>query len=296
MTTERSASGALLALLAAAFFGISGAVAGGVFDTIAAAQVAQVRSLIAAVLLVGWAWHRNALRPGRGVWRLVLLGLNLALVNVTFYWAIDRLGVGPGATIQFLAPIFVLLWIAVVRGESVTPIAWLAAIAAVGGVALVTKAWTLDSSDVVGVSAGLAAALLFAAYLLYGEFLGSRYRPATIGAWGFVFASAFWAVVLPWWTFPFDSIPEVGPELLVVGVLGTAVPFILEFAALAATSSGIVGIVATSEPPIAAVAASFILDQQLDPVQWAGIVIVAAAVAVVQRWGLGSAHDTLPAV
>lgn len=296
MTDRRSASGALLAFLAATFFGVSGAVAGGVFDTIPPALVAQARSLIAAVLLVGWAWHRRALRPGKGIWRLVLLGVNLALVNVTFYWAIDRLGVGPGATIQFLGPIFVLVWIAAVRGERVAPAAWVASVAAVIGVGMVTRAWTLDSGDLVGVAAGLAAAFLFASYLVFGEFLGRTYRPSTVGAWGFVFASVFWAVVLPWWTFPFGSVSEVGLELLVVGVLGTAVPFILEFAALAATSSGIVGIVATAEPPVAAVAASVILDQRLDPIQWAGIVVVALAVAAVQRWGLGPSHETTPVV
>ncbi len=294
MFARRSTTGALLALTAAGMFGVSGAVAGGVFATVGPAYVAQVRSLIAAVLLCAFAAYRGALAPGRGMWRFAILGFILASVNVTFYWAIDRLGVGPGATIQFLAPILVLIWIAVVRGEHVSPIAWIASVAAVAGVALVTRAWSLDGSDLVGVASGLAAALLFAAYLIYGEFLGRDHRPSQVGAWGFVFASIIWAVVLPWWTFPFDAARTVAGDLLLVGIVGTALPFMLEFVALTLASSGVVGIVATAEPAIGAVAASLILDQRLAVVQWVGIAIVVVAVAAVQRWGLAEVHPTTP--
>ncbi len=294
MSDSRSTTGGFLALSAAAMFGISGAVAGGIFDVLDPARVAQVRSLIAAVLLVGWAWYRGTLRPGRGIWRLALLGLNLALVNVTFYWAIDRLGVGPGATVQFLGPIFVLVWIAVIDRRRIGPWAWIAAGAAVFGVSLVTQAWSGGISDPVGVAAGLAAAVLFASYLIYGEFLGKSYAPSTLGAWGFVFASVIWAVVLPWWTFPGEAASEVVWELAVIGVFGTAVPFIVEFLALSMTSSGIVGIVATAEPPIGAVTAAMILDQSLEPVQWVGIAIVVVAVAVVQWRGLSDMHPATP--
>ena len=294
MSDSRSTTGGLLALSAAAMFGISGAVAGGVFAEIDPARVAQSRSLIAAVLLTAFALWRGVFRLEDGLAKFVVLGLNLALVNVTFYWAIDRLGVGPGATVQFLAPVLVLVWIAAVRREHVSPVAWMAAVGAVFGVGLVTKAWALGTSDLIGIAAGLASAFLFAAYLIYGEYLGETYAPAQLGAWGFVFASIFWAIVLPWWSFPFEAAQANIADLLVIGILGTALPFIVEFAALSLASSGIVGIVATAEPPIGAVAAWILLDQQLDPIQWAGIAIVVIAVATVQRFGLTQTHPATP--
>jgi drug/metabolite transporter (DMT)-like permease len=294
MPGRRSAAGAGLALAAAGLFGVSGAVAGGVFSTVDPAHVAQARSLIAAVLLVGYAAFRGTLSPGGGLGRFALLGLNLALVNVTFYWAIERLGVGPGATVQFLAPTFVLVWIAVVRKQPVSPVAWLASIGAVFGVGLVTMAWDMDHSDLVGVAAGLAAAALFAAYLIYGEYLGRDHVPSQIAAWGFAFASLFWLLVLPLWTFPVGAAGGSWLDLLVIGVAGTAVPFMLEFVALTLASSGIVGIVATAEPAIGAVAAAVLLGQDLAPTQWIGIGIVVIAVAVVQRWGLSDAHPATP--
>lgn len=294
MTDRRSTTGALLALLAATFFGVGGAVAGGVFDVLEPATVAQARSAIAAILLAGWAAYRGVLWPIDRIWRFAILGVILALINLTFYMAIDRLGVGPGATVQFLGPIFILVWIATVRREHVGAVAWAAALAAILGVGMVTSAWSGGATDVVGIAAGLAAAILFACYLLYGEVLGRDHPPAAIGAWGFVFASVIWAIVLPWWSFPFEAARGVIVDLVVIGVIGTAAGFVVEFAALRLASPGIIGIVATAEPAIGAIAAVVLLDQRLDPVQWAGIVVVMISVAVVQRWGLSDAPIATP--
>ena len=290
MTIDRTTKGVLLTLLVAALWGISSAVAAGVFDVVSPARVAESRSLIAMVVLVPYAAYRRVLRLDGGFWKFALLGLNLAVVNVTFFWAIDALGVGPGATIQFLAPILVLGWTVVVHKTRVRPLTWAAAVAAVVGVGLVNEAWSLESSDALGVVAGLASAVAFATYLLYGEYLGKTFKPAQIAAWGFVFASAIWLVVLPIWTFPTDIGGRAWVDLLIIGVLGTAVPFIVQFAALRLAASGIVGVVATAEPAIGAIAAAIMLGQALDPIQWLGVGVVVAAVATVQRLGLSSVH------
>lgn len=294
MTTDRTTRGVLLTLLAATLFGVSGAVAAGVFDVVSPARVAEARALIAMVVLVPYAAHRGVLRLDGGFWKFALLGLNLAVVNVTFFWAIDALGVGPGATIQFLAPILVLGWVVVVHKTHVPPLTWAAAAAAVVGVGLVTEAWSLESSDAIGVAAGLASAVTFASYLLYGEHLGKTFQPAQIAAWGFVFASIIWLVVLPIWTFPTDIGGQAWMGLLIVGVFGTAVPFIVEFAALRLAPSGIVGVVATAEPAIGAIAAAIMLGQALDPIQWLGVGAVVVAIATVQRLGLSHVHPVSP--
>jgi drug/metabolite transporter (DMT)-like permease len=294
MAINRTTKGALLTLLAAALWGISGAIAGGVFEVVSPARVTQSRAIIAAAVLVPYAAHRGVLRLGGGFWKFALLGLNLAVVNVTFYWALDALGVGPGATIQFLAPILVLGWMAIVHKTQVKALVWVAAVSAIFGVGLVTQAWNLEGSDILGVISGLVSAVAFATYLLYGEYLGRTYKPAQIAAWGFVFASLIWLVVLPIWTFPTDIGADAWRDLLVIGVLGTAVPFIFGFGALRLVSSGVAGVVATAEPAIAAIAATVLLSQTLAPIQWLGVAVVVIAIATVQRIGLTDVHPTSP--
>jgi inner membrane transporter RhtA len=294
MSDDRMPRGVLLALVSAVMWGVSGAVAAGVFDVVPPAYVAEARSLIALVVLLPYAAWRRVLKPTAPLWKYALLGVNLAIVNVTFYWALDLLGVGPGATIQFLGPIFVLIWIAVVRGASVRAIVWLAAVVAVVGVAMVTQAWSFEASDALGIAAGLAAAVTFATYLLFGEHLADSYDPVQIATWGFVFSAIIWLVMLPPWTFPADVGGSAWRDLIIIGLVGTAIPFIMELTALSMVSSGIVGVVATIEPAVGAVSASILLSQALDPVQWLGVVVVVVAVASVQRWGLPDAHPPSP--
>lgn len=296
MPDSSFARGTLYALVSAVMFGFAGAVAGGVFDVVPPARVAQARSLMVVVILVPFALFRGSIRPQPGLWKMGLLGVNLALVTVTFYWAIDLLGVGPGATVQFLAPILVLGWWTLVKRQHVRPLIWGAAVAAVLGVAMVTSAWTLSGSDVVGIAAGLAAAVTFASYLIYGEHLAGHFRPLYITTWGFIFSSVIWLAILPLWTFPRGIGTAAWRDLVVISIVGTALPFLLEFRALALVPSSIVGVLATAEPAIGAAFAAVMLDQTLDPIQWVGVIVVVLSVAAIQRWGLAEAQSPVPIV
>lgn len=284
--TRTQRLGIVFSLSAALLWGISGAVAADAFSSVAPARVAQARALVAAVILLPWAGWRKVLRPRGKLGWLIAMGISLAVVNVTFYWALDRLGVGPGATIQFLAPILVLGWMVVVQHRRVGVVVWAAAALAVVGVGLVSEAWDVANADWLGVAAGLASAVAFAMYLLIGEHLGETHPALSVMAWGFLVATVFWAVVQPWWSFPRDLSGPVWGELIWVGIAGTAIPFLFEIAALRRAPSGIIGVVATAEPVIGAAAAWVMLDQTLSPLQIVGGLMVVAAVASIQARGL----------
>ena len=114
--------------------------------------------------------------------------------------------------------------------------------------------------------------------------------------WGFVFASIFWLLVLPVWSFPADVSGTVWLKLVWVGIGGTALPFLAQFAALRRVAAGIVGVVATAEPVIAAAAAWIILDQSLTPLQIIGGLIVVLAVAAVHRFSVVDVEQPLDGV
>lgn len=276
-------AGIILGLAASTLWGVSAAVAAGAFDAVEPARFAQWRASTAALLIVPIALIVHG-PPPRKMWGwLGLVGVALASVNVTFYEAIDRLGVGPGATIQFLGPIVALAWTRVVQGKDVRPVAWLAAFGAVIGVGLITEAWMIDSLDLIGVGFGLASAVIFAWYLLLGERVGRDLPPLLTVSFGFLAAAILWALFLPVWEFPFQQSGSVWFALVWVAILGTAVPFTLELAAVQRVSAGIIGVVATIEPAVAAVSAFFLLSQELAPIQILGGVLVLVAVATIQR-------------
>ena len=124
-------NGIAFALLAALFWGVSGAIAADAFAEVPPARVAEVRALVTSVFFIPFALYRGSLAPQGGLGWFALLGLLLAGSNVTFYWAMERLGVGPGATIQFLAPIFVLVWMVLAQHRTVSATVWVAAVVAV---------------------------------------------------------------------------------------------------------------------------------------------------------------------
>ncbi len=285
-----------LALFAALLWGVSGTVAADAFNEVAPARVAQVRSLIALVFLVPYAWRRRLLRTHGAGRELVAFGLILATVHVTYYWALQRLGVGPGVTVQFLGPILVLVWMAVAQKRPVPRPMWLAGLAALTGTVMVTRAWDVGSLDLLGLLAGLASAVTFGVYLLTGEHLTKRLSPVTLLTYGFLVAAVFWAIAQPLWDFPTDLSTRVWIELVWVGVGGTMIPFLATMAALKRASAGLVGVVASIEPVVAAVSAWLFLSQSLLAVQIVGGLFVVAAVAAVQRWGVAELEVPLDSV
>jgi drug/metabolite transporter (DMT)-like permease len=284
--TSKTGQAIAFALFAATLWGVSGTVAADAFSEVPPPRVAQVRSLVAAGILLPYAWRRGLLHTGGAGRQLFAFGLVLATVHVTYYWAVDRLGVGPGVTVQFLGPILVLVWMAARQKRRVPGFVWLAGGLALTGVFMVTRAWDLASLDLPGVGAGLGAAVTFAAYLLMGESLTRRLSPVTVLTYGFLVAAAVWMVFQPVWLFPTDISAKAWGELLWVGLGGTMIPFLATMAAVERASAGVVGVVTSIEPVVAAVTAWILLSQTLTPVQVIGGFLVVAAVAFVQKRGV----------
>ena len=139
--------------------------------------------------------------------------------------------------------------------------------------------------------------MAYAAYVLMAERSLEGGRDVySLLAWGFAFATLFWAVVQPWWSFPveivdgsvsllgrFDDVTApVWLLLAYIVVLGTVVPFILLVSALHHVPATRVTIVAMLEPVLAAIVAWIWLGEELAAVQIAGGLIVLVGVVLAQ--------------
>jgi drug/metabolite transporter (DMT)-like permease len=98
--------------------------------------------------------------------------------------------------------VLVAVYARFVRKEPVRRRIWAALILAIGGLSLVVDVWGGIALDGVGVAASLGAAVTFALYILLAEHAVGRRNPLSLLWWGFAFASLFWAVLEPWWSFP----------------------------------------------------------------------------------------------
>ncbi|NNH72636.1 EamA family transporter [Nocardia uniformis] len=225
------------------------------------------------VLLVLW---RSALRIERRALPVALaFGAVLALMNLCFYEAIDRIPLGMAVTLEFLGPLAIALagsrrWI--------DPV-W--ALLAGGGVFMLTR----SDGQVVwsGIFLALAAGVCWAGYILLSAKLGER----TSGGGGLAIAMAFGGILM----MPV-GIVEAGTALLqpavlaagfAVAMLSSVVPYSLELEALRRMPARIFGVLMSLEPAVAALAGLLVLGQILNFGQWAGVVCVVAASAGATR-------------
>ncbi len=297
---RRPAVGYLTTLAAAGLFAVNGTVStlalqAGVPPTWLTAMRcggAAVGLLVALALVapqrLRLTWSDVPLLAAFGV-------VGVALTQFLYYVAIGRLPVGIALVFEMTAPVWIALWVRLVRREEVRRRLWAALALSLGGLVLVAQVWQGGGSlDLIGVTAALTAAVCLATYYLLGERGTADRDPVALTCWSFVAAALFWAVVAPWT--PFDpavlgaSVPvslgalELPLWVLVlwIVVLGAIAPFWLSIAALRHLPPTTAGLVATVEPVFASVVAWLWLEQVLTGWQVTGGLVVLAGIALAQ--------------
>jgi drug/metabolite transporter (DMT)-like permease len=292
--------GVAMYLLAAFLFAFNGVIAKAALNTgFDPVHLTQLRNAGAMVLLMAYVALRFPDRfrvTRRELPFLIAYGvIAFTLVQYLYFLAISRLNVGIGTLLAFLAPVLVALWLRFGRKEDVSNRIWIAIALTVGGLVLVAQVWQGFTLDPVGVVAGLLCAVALAVYWLLGE-SGQEHRDAvSLTMWGFVFASIAWAVIAPWWTFPWSAL-VVTAEPLIDGstglpvwslmiwgvVMGTIAPFLLVLGSLRRIGAQRAGIVGTTEPLWAGLIGFLLLGETFAGAQLVGGLIVLAGVIVAE--------------
>jgi drug/metabolite transporter (DMT)-like permease len=300
--TRSHRRGYVLAVAAAALWGLNGSMARFLLDDgMPAVRMAELRAVVtmAVLLVVLLVVDRPALRiRRRDLPRFAFLGIaGLALNNALYFVAIERLDIGVALVIQYLAPFWVLIWLRVAHRRRLPQGIWAAAGVSLVGCVLVVQAYDPGSLDGLGLLAALGAGLAYATYLFTSERAGHDYGPSTTLVYGFAFASLFWAVVAPLWSFPLHFLAGADNAALgaYVAVLGTLVPFVCIVGAVREVPASRVAVVATLEPVLAAAFAWPIHGQHLAAIQLLGGAIVVGAVIWVQRQAPAGEAEMAPA-
>jgi drug/metabolite transporter (DMT)-like permease len=276
-------------------------------------RLAEVRSTGA---FVGLALVLVLLRPRalrfslRELPFLVAFGvLGLALVQWTYFAAIERLDIGIALLIQYTAPLMIAVWARFVMREQVRARIWAALGLSLFGLALVVDVWRGLSLDGAGVVFAFGAALSFAFYILMAERGVTRRDSLSLVCLGMLFSTVFWAILEPWWSFPTavvdDDVSLLGNLaeyslpvwllMLSMLVLGTIVPFALLVGALRHLPATRVGIAAMFEPVAATIVAYLWLDEALSGLQLAGAALVLTGILLAQTAREAAADSAGPA-
>jgi drug/metabolite transporter (DMT)-like permease len=299
---RRPRLGYSMAATAAILWGVNGGVSKTILATgLSSERLAQVRSLGAAlglVLILALTAPGRLRLTRRELPYLVLFGMGgLAFVQFFYFLAIHRLAIGIALLVEYLAPLLVALWARFVQHATVRRRIWVALALALTGLGLIVDVFGGgEALSTAGILFALGGAFAYALYVLLAEHVVGGRDPVSLLAWGFLFASVFWAVLVPWWSFPghrLTASASLGGNLaahhapvwalaLWMVVLGTIAPFFLLVSALRHVSATTAGIVAMLEPVVGAVVGWAWLEETLGGVQLAGAAVVLAAIALAQ--------------
>jgi drug/metabolite transporter (DMT)-like permease len=298
LVPRRGASaGLLVALGAAVSFGMSGVFARGLIDAgWSPGAAVTVRMWVAALVLLV-----PTLLALRGKWRIVRRNAGMILVygvlavtlaQLCYFQAVAVMDVGIALLIEYTAPIAVVLWLWVRRGEKPTKRSLAGAAVAFVGLVLMLDILTGAQVNLGGILFALGAMIGAATYFVLSGRADTGLPPIAlaglgllIGALGLTVAVLTGALPFEWTTADIEysivTVPWFVP-VLAMGVIATALAYILGVISTRMLGSRLSSFIALAEVVAAMVFSAVMLGQIPGPVQAIGGALVLAGVVVVK--------------
>lgn len=250
-------------------------------SAIAKSLFAQINPYAVVFLRVGFAalvllalWRPNWRQVNRTTApTLILFGLSLAFMNLSFYLAIERIPIGVAVALEFVGP----LGVAVAHSRRWLDALWV--VLAAVGIALLAPIGDDLRLDPIGVGLALVAGALWASYIL----LSAKVGKALPGGAGLALAMMIGAVALLPIGIGAGGAALLSPTLLLIGLgvalLSSALPYSLELEALRWMPVQVFGVLLSTEPAAAALIGFLVLRETLSlrAMVAVGLVTVAAA-------------------
>ena len=255
-------------------------------------RLTQIRSTGAGLILLAFAIikGKDQLRARKEeIKDLILFGIiGVAAVTSFYFFAIKYLFVSVALIIEFTASIWIALYLKFVKKKHISPIMWLGIACAFFGLILVSQIWSGSTLHPLGVAVAFADAFALSYYFITAERLTQTRSSLSLMTWGIGVAAIFWAIILPWWSFPFEYLTDSyslsgnlsgynapGWALLLwIIIIGTVIPYLLTVTGIRELSAGTSSVIGMIEPIFAGVIAWIILNEALSGIQLIGCVVV----------------------
>ncbi len=243
----------------------------GLFPLVGAEGTSALRvGLSALVLIAVWRpWRFRLTRADAG--RVMVYGLVLGLMNLSFYMALRTIPLGLAIAIEFAGP----LGLALIHSRRLVHFALVGL--AVSGLAMLLPIWNgVEGLDPVGVGFAAFAGLCWALYIVFGKRLSHMHAGQSVA----LGMSAAALVILPFGASTAGA-ALLTPSILLLGLgvalASSALPYSLEMIALRHIPKRTFGVLLSAEPAIGAVAGMVLLHERLSPLQWLSIAAIVIA-------------------
>ncbi|GII37331.1 membrane protein [Planotetraspora phitsanulokensis] len=216
----------------------------------------------------------------------------VAAVQTLFFLAITRLPVGVALLIEYTSPVIVVLWVRFVRRVRLPRAAYLGALIAVVGLAIVVQVWEGLRLDALGLVIALVAGACCAGYFLMSDSFSDDVDTFGLIAWGMVGSAVVLLPISQPWNIPWEafgttvaigghSLPVAGAALWLV-LVATVIAYFTGVTAVRRLSAAVGATVASLEVIAGAVIAWILLGEHLGAAQIVGGLIVLAGALLAQ--------------
>jgi len=250
---------------------VGAAFAKGLFPALGSEGTTMLRLAIGALMLAAVLRPWKVLPSRKTLPWLAAYGVTVAMMNLLFYAALERIPLGICVALEFTGPLFV----ATLGSRRLLDIVWVAL--AVAGIVLLSPFADVSRGlDPLGVLLALAAGACWGLYIILAQKAGAELGART-SAYGMAIAAL---VALPFGfsaAAPYLSDPHIMAGAVVVGLFSSALPFWLEMMVLARMPAKVYGMIVCLEPAGGALTGFLFLHEKLSLLQGAGIAAVIAA-------------------
>ena len=246
------------------------------FAQLAPLGVAWLRIASAAAVFALWRrpWRQIALLGASTRASILLLGAVLALMNASFYLAINRLPLATVGAIEFLGPVALAVAGLASRRNLI------ALILAVGGVYVLTGVHI--ATDALGLCFAFANCALFVLYVILGHRIAGDGGGAGIDRLSAAMLIAMLVALPIGWR---DALPAFSHPVLLaagagVGICSSVIPYVCDQLAMARLSRATFAFLLALLPATATLIGILVLRQMPSLAEFAGIGLIIVAVAM----------------
>lgn len=214
-------------------------------------------------------------------WLFGIGAISIGTFHVLWNLSVQLNGVGVATIVQSNAPIFVTLLALIVFAEKLTTRKIAALCLSIIGTVLIVDLKAIGSAgfSLRGIAIGVASAIGYGTFSIFGKKLRADYSPWTILFYAFAIASL---VLLPLQLLRPSAFPlPAGIEFAGLILLPTILGFAMYSTALRFLPAGVAAITATSEVPFAALTAFIFLSERMSSLQLIGGLLVIVGVILI---------------
>ncbi|RFB14854.1 EamA family transporter [Bacillus sp. HNG] len=253
-------------------------------------QVVAVRAIAASIFLITYALLKNPhafkIKMSDSKYFIGTGIISIVLFNWCMFVAIEETSISVAAILLYTAPAFVTIFARFLFKEKLTIRKMLALAVTIVGCAFVVGVFPnfTGTISLFGLIVGIGSGFFYALYSIFGKFALEKYDSLTVTVYTFIFAAVAVTPFSGIWS-SLNLFADIKSWMYIIGLgfLSTMLAFILYTKGLQHIESSRASIIATIEPVVAAIIGFFIFQETLQAWQYVGIIMVIAAVIIVQE-------------